>query len=267
MSILVIGEVCRDVFNYGSVSRVCPEGPVPVLNFFKKEEFGGMALNTYLNVCSLTDSFGNVHLSNRGDIVKERFVDEKSGNLMLRVDSNDRLGEEDSFSNTWADYFYEIVGRFDAIVISDYCKGFLSERNISDIKAAANVGCPVFLDTKKEIGEWCRDVDFLKINDHEFSRVNLNNKSGIPKNIIVTRGASGSFLYKDGVEVFKVDATNHNAVDVSGAGDSYLAGLVVGYMENDRNIKKAMEFASMVAGVAVSRKGVTVVKREFLENK
>ena len=53
MKILVIGESCRDVFNYGSCIRLCPEAPVPVFNPVEVIDNGGMAKNVYRTVMSL----------------------------------------------------------------------------------------------------------------------------------------------------------------------------------------------------------------------
>ena len=53
MKILVIGESCRDIFNYGVCSRLCPEAPVPIFNPKKTIESLGMAYNVYKNLESL----------------------------------------------------------------------------------------------------------------------------------------------------------------------------------------------------------------------
>ena len=94
MKILVIGDKCTDVFVYGSVDRVCPEAPVPVMVSHREERNSGMAGNVYENVKSICNSFfKDKHdirlISNENNIYKTRYVDEKSNQMLMRVDSND----------------------------------------------------------------------------------------------------------------------------------------------------------------------------------
>ena len=53
MKILVIGDKCTDVFVYGSVDRICPEAPVPVMVSHREESNPRMAGNVYENVKSI----------------------------------------------------------------------------------------------------------------------------------------------------------------------------------------------------------------------
>ena len=64
-------------------------------------------------------------------------------------------------NNYYEDQFY------DAIIISDYCKGFLKE---SDIEILSINNTNTFLDTKKILGEWCKNITFIKINQSEYER-------------------------------------------------------------------------------------------------
>jgi D-beta-D-heptose 7-phosphate kinase/D-beta-D-heptose 1-phosphate adenosyltransferase len=50
IKILVIGDSCTDVFLYGNVFRLAPEGPVPVFNPHLEKMNGGMALNVKNNI-------------------------------------------------------------------------------------------------------------------------------------------------------------------------------------------------------------------------
>ena len=82
------------------------------------------------------------------------------------------------------------------IVISDYCKGFITEKLISDIKNTFS--CQIIIDTKKKAGSWIKDVDFIKINKKEFNEnflhYNIRNELGqlLKKtNLLVTLGEKG----------------------------------------------------------------------------
>ena len=73
------------------------------------------------------------------------------------------------------------------------------------------------------------------------------------KNVIVTLGDKGSLLVnKD--EVIKVEPHKVDVVDTTAAGDSYLGAFVTALSEG-KNVKEAMEFASKVSSITVTRKG------------
>ena len=120
-SILVIGDSCTDIFVYGKTDRICPEAPVPVFNPTHQTENGGMAKNVAANLESM-DAEGTL-ITNTDNIIKTRFVDSKTNAMILRVDENDTTGRIDR------DVLLQIEdntykgNKYDAIIISDYCKG------------------------------------------------------------------------------------------------------------------------------------------------
>ena len=243
MKILVIGESCRDIFIYGECSRLCPEAPVPVFNPVKSVENGGMAKNVYRNVSSLGAKVNLFTNENWKGITKTRYIDFNMNHMFMRVDENDKqYGRSNIDSISFENY--------DAVIISDYNKGFLSETDIKNISLKHDC---VFLDTKKYLGSWCENVKYIKINEHEYE----NNKKYITNNIkdktIITLGPKGS-IYKDTIyPVPKVEIR-----DVSGAGDSFIAGLVVKYIEK-KDIIDAIKFANCCATQVVQKKGVSIV--------
>ena len=86
--VLVIGDSCNDVFIYGDIHRVCPEAPVPVFNPTHQTENDGMAKNVVRNLEALGC---NVEfISNDNSIKKIRYVDNRSNQMVLRVDENDK---------------------------------------------------------------------------------------------------------------------------------------------------------------------------------
>ena len=243
MKILVIGESCRDIFNYGECNRLCPEAPVPIFNSIQTTENGGMALNVKNNIAALnveTDLYTN---ANWDTITKTRFIDIRTNHMFMRLDCNDNAYERYNIDNIrYEDY--------DAIVISDYNKGFLTKEDITNI--GSRHPC-VFLDTKKCLGSWCESITYIKINEHEYENNKQYITSKIKDKTIITLGPKGS-VYKDVIHpVPKVEIK-----DVSGAGDSFIAGLVVKYIENN-DIIDAIRFANCCATKVVQKKGVSIV--------
>lgn len=241
--VLVIGDSCNDIFIYGDIHRVCPEAPVPVFNPTHQTENGGMAKNVVRNLEALGC---NVEfISNDNSIKKIRYMDNRSNQMVLRVDENDTCR---SINDKEIDYIEKFYMNFDAVIISDYCKGFLDEEDICFIADKCN---NVFLDTKKEIGDWVNDVDFIKINELEYEK----NYKGKPNNdkLIVTLGSKGC-RYKG--EVFPVDEVS--VKDVSGAGDTFISGLVVEYIKT-KDIRKAINFAQECTTKVVQQPGVVTI--------
>ena len=241
--VLVIGDSCNDIFIYGDIHRVCPEAPVPVFNPTPQTENGGMAKNVVRNLEALGC---NVEfISNDNSIKKIRYVDNRSNQMVLRVDENDTCR---SINDKEIDYIEKFYMNFDAVIISDYCKGFLDEEDICFIADKCN---NVFLDTKKEIGDWVNDVDFIKINELEYEK----NYKGKPNNdkLIVTLGSKGCQYMGETFPVNEVSVK-----DVSGAGDTFMAGLVVKYIKT-LDIKESIHFAQKCTTKVVQKIGVVTV--------
>ena len=243
--VLVIGDSCTDVFIYGAIERVSPEAPVPVFNPIRKTENGGMAKNVISNLEALGCDVELV--SNKNDIRKVRYVDERSNQMVLRVDENDSCEEIDTDMLE-----YVINNKFDAIIISDYCKGFLLEE---DIKFICENCDNVFIDTKKQLGDYLKDVDFIKINEleHKKNFEVIPNYPELKNKLIVTQGKHGC-IYKDE----KHPTTNVPVKDVSGAGDTFLAGLVCEYIKS-KDIIKAIKFAQECTTIVVQKHGVATI--------
>ena len=141
----------------------------------------------------------------------------------------------------------------DAIIVSDYCKGFLEE---DDIRFICESNDNVFVDTKKKIsGSWIHSVNYLKINSLEYqeNKDYINNNTELLEKTIITKGNKGC-LFQD-----KLYPTKDVPVkDISGAGDTFLAGLVVEYLKS-KDIIKAIEFAQKCTTSVVQKHGVSTI--------
>jgi len=248
--VLVIGDSCTDVFVYGDIERVCPEAPVPVFNPIKQTENGGMAKNVVSNLEALGVKVDVI--TNSNDIKKRRYVDNRSGQMVLRVDEHDYCKPVDrKYVNTF------VCGKkYDAVIFSDYNKGFLTEEDIRFFTCIEEIwDVPTFLDTKKFLGNWCEHFDFIKINslEHQKNFETIPNYPDLKEKLIVTLGKNGC-SYRE-----KVYPTQEVPVkDVSGAGDTFLAGLVFQYIKN-HNIEESIEFAQKCTTEVVQKHGVATI--------
>ena len=248
--VLVIGDGCSDVFRYGTCDRLSPEAPVPVMKPTRTTGNGGMAINVYENLKAL--GIDADIITNDIRPVKTRYVDDVSNQMLLRVD------ESDSIKEITAEDFDKIdFNQYYAVVISDYDKGFLSDTALRLITERHNL---VFMDTKKKLGSWSLGVEVLKINEKEFFE-NYNWLLGqTEQELIMTKGKDGAVLNFS--QKFPIE-DEHEVRDLSGAGDTFLAGLVASYVKNN-DICEAIRFANRCAAWVVSQKGVVVVDPDKL---
>jgi D-beta-D-heptose 7-phosphate kinase/D-beta-D-heptose 1-phosphate adenosyltransferase len=230
--ILLIGDSCIDEYVFGTVDRLSPEAPVPVLHIKKQEIRPGMAANVKENLLALGCEVD--FITNKESIVKKRFVDSKSGYHLLRVDDESTL-------LPWTDATFSNYNHYDAVIISDYNKGFLTYESMVDIRN--NYAGPIFIDTKKQ--DLKQFVGFhVKINELEYHR-----RSSDTDELIVTLGSHGA-RYKDvvysppAVEVF----------DVCGAGDTFLSALAFEYLRSGF-VESAIKFANSAAAITVTHSG------------
>ena len=260
MRVLVIGDSCQDIFVYGDITRISPEAPIPVFVPSHTEKNDGMARNVSHNVESLEMNISTI--TNKNGIVKKRYVDNRSGQMVLRVDEHDyceRIDKKvlETIRNNKCKPHFNDVTKVDAIIISDYCKGFLEE---DDIQFICENNDNVFVDTKKKLGKWIEFADFIKINELEYKKNHEILSNGFEDKLVVTLGSRGC-RYRN--KVYSVPEVP--VKDVSGAGDTFLAALVRGYLDT-QDIEKAINFAQKCTTIVVQKHGVATVKLKELQS-
>ncbi len=249
VKILVIGDSCVDEYIYCTTNRFCPDAPVPILKPESYVSTEGMAGNVADNLRALGADVDLI--SNANQIKKTRYVDERTNHMFIRIDE----GEDDIFPIAKKTLENIEWDKYDAVVISDYCKGFLTEDEIAYI---SHQHINTFLDTKKLLNSWAENIGFIKINDVEYN-YNLDNHSiNLIEKMIITRGSSGAEYNGIMYPVDKVDVR-----DTSGAGDTFLAGLVYAYI-NGNNIADAIKFANKCATQIVQKKGTAKINNREL---
>jgi len=250
MKVLVIGEKCFDIFVYGDVNRLSPEAPIPVLIPKNVVTGEGMGKNVVNNLIALSkdDDYEIGFIHQEKAIAKTRFVEEKSNYPFLRVDE----GEDDIDRIEFTDEIIEEISSMDAVIVSDYDKGFLKHEDLLRISEYAKF---CVLDTKKKLSEdIIRTYDFVKLNESEFKNNYTENEELLEK-IIVTLGQKGARHKNTAYPPYSPKET----VDVSGAGDTFIAAFTKKYLEvKDAGI--AITFANKMAGIVVQKRGVVIPK-------
>jgi len=242
--ILLIGDDCIDRYQYGTVDRLSPEAPVPVFKPDRLTTMPGMAGNVKRNLEQLDCTVTYLHTETSE---KTRLIDSRSRQHIVRIDRDVQA--------TAITLDAVISNIYDAVVISDYNKGTVSYDLIEEL-GRAYPGL-VFVDTKKtklHRFEGC----VVKINMLEYKLATT-----FPSELIVTDGSKGA-IYRD--QIYAVDTVE--VADTCGAGDTFLAALTVGYLNNNRDLVKAIKFANRAAAVTVQHTGVYAPSMEeiFVEN-
>ena len=237
-NVLLIGDSCTDVYNIGTIDRLSPEAPVPVVKIVETFSLPGMSANVHLNLKNLNIDADFVH--NDTPITKTRFIDKRSGQHLLRVDSENDIVP-------WSGRTPFPIDTYDAVIISDYNKGFLTYEHIEGIieKSRHGVNFPVFIDTKKTDVERFQGA-WVKINELEYSRLK-SECSGL----IVTLGERGAKVPHHEIHC---PTKSVEVMDVCGCGDTFLAALTAQYLLT-KDIEKAIIFANVAAGITVQHRG------------
>lgn len=175
LKVLIIGDVMIDAYVYGTVSRISPEAPVPIVNVKSKEKRLGGAANVALNIqamgatpilCSVVgdDAEGEVFeallaeqaITARGIIkstsrittVKNRVL--AGSQQMLRIDHESDHGLDALEEKTLITHIGNLLAECQLVIFEDYDKGTLNERVIqATISLANEQGIPTVVDPKK----------------------------------------------------------------------------------------------------------------------
>ncbi len=193
-NVLVVGDIILDHFLWGSVSRISPEAPVPVVNVTRENIMLGGAANVLHNLyalgakASLCGVIGNDVMGDQllgllaelssatGGVVK---VDDRPTIKKTRVIANNqqvvRVDREDS-GEVPAEAVEKIlahidanIDNFDAVIVSDYAKGLITESFMARLQdcLAGHRSVPLIVDPKPGRSGCYHGVTLITPNNHE----------------------------------------------------------------------------------------------------
>tara|TARA_Y100000592_G_scaffold72757_1_gene113176 strand:- start:497 stop:1180 length:684 start_codon:yes stop_codon:yes gene_type:complete len=222
-----------------------PEAPVPVFKEYSQENRVGMSTNVKLNLESF--GFEVEHLHNSEQIKKHRFVEKRYSQQLFRYDE----GENKSVKPL----HHIPTGEYDAVVISDYNKGFVTRKTFDILRNQIDPSIPIFVDSKKKDLRVFKNC-IIKINESEASTAIIEPS----QEVIVTLGALGARWRDESFETDKVDV-----FDVCGAGDVFMAALVYGFLTY-RDIPWAIMLANKAASLSVTKMGTYVLTKRDIND-
>lgn len=300
--ILVIGDVMLDHYVSGSVTRVSPEAPVPVVKVDREWSTLGGAGNVAANVASLNGkatligfvgndasaqtirhacSENGINSSliqgDRPTIVKTRVV---SGQQIVRFDREETVAWSDAQLSELATRLTDLVPRTDIILLSDYAKGTLSDDALSLVFASASEhGKHILIDPKRSdwtaySGAFLITPNLTELGMTEAGKNISNDDATVVntcqelrsrfriENIVATRSSYGMTVVSE-ERIVNIPTRALEVFDVSGAGDTVLAAFGVSLAEG-KSISESAFVANAAAGIVVSKRGTATVHRSEL---
>jgi D-beta-D-heptose 7-phosphate kinase / D-beta-D-heptose 1-phosphate adenosyltransferase len=306
--ILVVGDLMLDRFSYGNVGRISPEAPAAVINLDRVEEAVGGAGNVARNIASLdahcdllgmvgTDEAANaicrclaadakvaahlLHAAERVTTVKSRFVAKLHNTHLLRADIEDASPISTELQQKVVRIATELMPQVDAVLLSDYSKGLLTDDAIRKIiDSAHDAGKFVVVDPKGRNYERYAGAHFMTPNLGELGQaingaVDTDERQiaaarklievSESRAILVTRGEHGVLIVPADSEATRFVATARRVIDVSGAGDTLAASFALA-LASGASIVNAARLANYAAGIAVSKFGTACVTLDELSD-
>ncbi len=296
--LLIVGDCMLDRYWDGSVERISPEAPVPILHVRKEFERAGGAANVALNLVALGSDVALATLL--GEDTAGRSIAALMGQHGIRLHAVTapelrttqkirsvcmrhqllRIDFEEAPPEACTDSIHTLVDSLLPehrwLILSDYGKGCL--RRCQDlILAASRNGCRVLVDPKGSDFSRYRGAFVLKPNASELRAVvgdwdceeaMLQKAHALRaqlevEHLLVTRGELGMMLCSANRPCLRIPSEVREVFDVSGAGDTVLAVLAHCLAEG-HEMESAVRWANKAAGIVVGKFGTACVTRDEL---
>ena len=309
INILIIGDMVADVYLKGNISRVSREAPVLVLEHAGEKVVPGGAANVVHNVATLggqafavgligndkagsglrdilndknVDTTGLIVEENRPTITKTRIIAGGSATVsqqIVRIDQEVKASILKQSEESFINILKQVIDKIDAVVLSDYGSGMLSDKIRSFIiESCQEKNIKTIVDSRYDILKF-EGVSFVKQNEAEAAKAvgfELTSEDAVvtagkilleklqAEGIIISRGEQGMSLIQDNGEIHHIPVVDKSEVfDVSGAGDTAVAAFILAIASGAKPVE-ATKIANFAAGIAVRKLGTATVSNEEL---
>ena len=292
-NILVIGDLMIDHYLWGSCDRISPEAPVQVVNVKKESSVLGGAGNVINNLVTLgsivdvisvigNDSVANelksllekidvptsnlVVENNRKTSKKSRLIASQQQVLRYDMESIDDINENSH--KQIIQTLEKNIDKYSSIILSDYGKGVLTTNLTKEIIKIANKNSiKVLVDPKgKDYSKYKGSYTLTpnKKEAMEATNIDIKDESSLIEALkslktqcelevsLITLSEQGIAIFDDELTIKPTVA--REVYDVTGAGDTVIASIAFA-LGNNLDIKDAIYFANLAAGVVVGKIG------------
>jgi D-beta-D-heptose 7-phosphate kinase/D-beta-D-heptose 1-phosphate adenosyltransferase len=299
--ILVLGDIILDRYIWGRVNRISPEAPVPIVEVTDDSFMLGGAANVANNIIALGGQATVAGVAGRdraGAMLRELlaekgiesaiFEDSRPTTIKTRVIAHNqqvvRFDKEDKNRitgkalNNLLKFLSDSVDEHDAVIISDYKKGIVSQELMKQVLKASRPKRK-FIAVDPKIGHFhCyKGVSIITPNLMEASHgsgVDIRDEKSLIKAgrmlmkklscgaVLITRGEEGMSLFEK-ERVVNIPTVARHVYDVTGAGDTVIATFVLAYASGAAMGDAAL-IANHAAGIVVGEVGTAVPTPEKL---
>ena len=310
INILIIGDMVADVYLKGNISRVSREAPVLVLEHAGEKVVPGGAANVVHNIATLggqafavgligndkagsglrdilndknVETTGLIVEENRPTITKTRIIAGGSATVsqqIVRIDQEMKSPILNQTEESFINILKQVIDKIDAVVLSDYGSGILSDKIRSFIiESCQEKNIKTIVDSRYDILKF-EGVSFVKQNEAEAAKAvgfELTSEDAVvtagkilleklqAEGIIISRGEQGMSLIQDNGEIHHIPVVDKSEVfDVSGAGDTAVAAFILAIASGAKPVE-ATKIANFAAGIAVRKLGTATVSNEELK--
>ena len=295
--VVCVGDVMLDRFVYGDVTRISPEGPIPICRVQKETAMLGGAGNVVRNLVALGASVDFISLVGNDDIARDvdRLLHDLSGvshtltmeanrpttskvryvaggQQLLRADRETTDPVPDAIADILASKVEKALRDAALLVVSDYGKGVITSRLATRlIEIARQKNKPVIVDPKsKDFGRYA-GAAIITPNLREMvaaGGVEPMTEDGIvsaARTLLSNVGIDAMLVTRgaQGMSLVSGDTAHHfksrarEVFDVSGAGDTVVATLAASIAVG-HSYEDAAQLANVAAGIVVGKVGTAV---------
>jgi rfaE bifunctional protein kinase chain/domain len=306
--VVVLGDVMLDEFIWGDVTRISPEAPVPVVTIKRESTHLGGAANVLANITAIGATgnvIGVVGRDSAAEKIRESLrkdgcvqtddmliADDKRpttiktriiahNQMVVRADREHRGPVNGNVEAQVVEAAKRAIADAHALIVSDYDKGVITPRILSQVLPAAYDKMPVLIDPKIRNFDLYRPATLLTPNHHEALRVtNLEEDSDenlrsaarsirqrlACEAVLITRGERGMMLLEGENDPVFVKTAAREVFDVTGAGDTVIATLAVA-LAGGASMTEAAVLANHAAGIVVGKLGTaTADAKEIIQS-
>jgi rfaE bifunctional protein kinase chain/domain len=306
VSVLIVGDVMLDRYLWGEIRRISPEAPVPIVEIDRETHTPGGAANVANNLAALgvrCELFGVIGDDQDGEelqtlmqqknvlfdkklirktvptITKTRIVAQRQ--QICRLDKESLPERYTLMKFGLLDLLAEKAASYDAIILSDYAKGVISQPVIDALREVRNrKNIFLALDPKPQRPMEISGLDLLTPNHSEgiilaglpaFGGKSPSDEEIVaaihqhhcPKCLVMTLGDRGMLLRNSHGQAQHFPSVVHQVADVSGAGDTVIATLTAA-MAAGISPEESVNIANIAAGVVVGKLGTATLTRDEL---
>lgn len=304
--ILVIGDLILDEFIWGKVKRISPEAPVPVVEVQKESLRLGGSANVVNNLCALgckvalsgvigndsngkrltsilqemnVDYKGVVTKENRPTAIKTRIIAQHQ--QIVRFDREKVMPVMPSTIDKIRAYIMKNIASMDAVIISDYGKGVITEELLAEILPhISKNNIPIAVDPKPLNFPFYQGVTVITPNHHEASEaagIETDSSEGLKRtgikllksnksqSILITRGENGMSLFEKEGDETHIPTVARDVYDVTGAGDTVIATMALS-LASGATLRESAILANHAAGIVVGKLGTATTTVDEIQS-